>query len=110
MALGLRLNIRFKVEELKNFNKKSMLRAFWQLIYSAKKYSTALVCAITGLVITRLAEGSIYKYLIPHTLDDGFIDQKVDFLKTMPLLFMGIFFGMGLGEFVCFFFLGCVSF
>jgi len=109
MALGLRLNIRFKVEELKNFNKKSMLRAFWQLIYSAKKYSTALVCAITGLVITRLAEGSIYKYLIPHTLDDGFIDQKVDFLKTMPLLFMGIFFAIGLGEFLSKYFMGYVS-
>jgi len=99
----------FKVKESVNFNKKSMLRAFWQLIHSAKAYSTALVCAITGLVITRLAEGSIYKYLIPHTLDDGFIDQKVDFLKTMPLLFMGIFFAIGTGEFLSKYFMGYVS-
>jgi len=86
-----------------------MLRAFWQLINSAKTYSTAIFCAITGLVITRVAEGCIYKYLIPNTLDDGFIDQKVDFLKTMPFMFMGIFFAIGTGEFMSKYFMGYVS-
>lgn len=89
--------------------KKSILVAFKQLMYSSKAYTRALLCAITGLIITRLAEASIYKYLIPHTLDDGFIGKKVAFLHHMPVLFIGIFCAMGLGEFLSKYYMGYVG-
>lgn len=79
--------------------KKSVWQAFGQLMRSARVYRTALFCAITGLFVTRLAEASIYKYLIPHTLDDGFIARKAEFLNHMPALFIGIFAAIGIGEF-----------
>lgn len=90
-------------------DKKNLLRAFVQLMYSAKIYTTALVCAITGLIITRLAEACIYKYLIPHTLDDGFIAHKAEFLQYMPVLFLGIFCAIGLGEFLSKYCMGYVG-
>ena len=99
----------FLVKTNSNFSKKSMWQSFILLIGSARTYSAAIACAVTGLIITRLAEGGIYKYLIPHTLDDGFIAHKVDFLKSMPYLFIGIFFAIGLGEFLSKYFMGYVS-
>ncbi len=89
--------------------KNSVWRAFRQLMLSARVYTRALVFAIVGLLITRLAEASIYKYLIPHTLDDGFIAQKTEFLKNMPVLFIGIFMAIGVGEFLSKYCMGYVG-
>ncbi len=89
--------------------KKSVWLAFGQLMYAARVYSIALGAAIIGLIITRVAEASIYKYLIPQTLDDGFIAQKPDFLQHMPVLFLGIFCTIGLGEFLSKYFMGYVG-
>lgn len=83
--------------------------AFWQLMLSARKYAPAIICAITGLIVTRLAEASIYKYLIPQTLDEGFIARSADFLRHMPLLFIGIFSAIGLGEFLSKYYMGYVG-
>jgi subfamily B ATP-binding cassette protein MsbA len=91
------------------YRKKAFFEAFWQLMSSAKAYRGVLLCAITGLFITRLAEGSIYKYLIPHTLDDGFIAHKVEFLQYMPSMFLGIFCAIGLGEFMSKYCMGYVG-
>lgn len=97
------------VQNGKSYPKTSMLSAFKQLMLSSRVYSKALVCAITGLILTRLAEASIYKYLIPHTLDDGFIAKKAEFLQHMPLMFIGIFFAMGIGEFLSKYCMGYVG-
>jgi subfamily B ATP-binding cassette protein MsbA len=89
--------------------KRPFFNSFWQLMSSARAYSWVLVCAITGLFITRLAEGSIYKYLIPQTLDDGFIAHKAEFLQYMPAMFLGIFCAIGLGEFLSKYCMGYVG-
>jgi subfamily B ATP-binding cassette protein MsbA len=97
------------VQDNHKIDKKNLWRAFGQLMGSARLYYKALLCAIAGLIITRLAEGSIYKYLIPHTLDDGFIAKKADFLQHMPVLFIGIFAAIGLGEFLSKYWMGYVG-
>lgn len=84
-------------------------RAFWQLMYSARKYTPAVLCAIAGLIITRLAEALIYTHLIPHTVDDGFLAQHAGFLTQMPAQFIGIFLGIGLGEFLSKYYMGFVG-
>ncbi len=89
--------------------KVNVVRAFGQLMRSARVYTFALVCAIAGLIITRIAEACIYKYLIPHTLDDGFIAHKAEFLQHMPIMFIGIFMAIGLGEFLSKYCMGYVG-
>lgn len=90
-------------------DKKGVVRSFGLLMSSAKKYTFALSIAIGGLIVTRLAEASIYKYLIPHTLDDGLIAQKAEFLKHMPAMFIGIFSAIGIGEFLSKYCMGFVG-
>jgi subfamily B ATP-binding cassette protein MsbA len=97
------------VQKTKNTDKKNVWRAFGQLMLSAKLYTRAIVWAITGLVIAKLAEASIFKYLIPHTLDDGFIAKKMEFLHHMPILFIGIFSAIGLGEYLSKYYMGFVA-
>lgn len=93
----------------KNRKRTSTWRAFWQLMSSAKVYTVAIVCAIAGLLITRLAEALIYTHLIPETLDEGFIAQQRDFLQHMPAQFIGIFLAIGLGEFLSKYYMGYVG-
>ncbi|HSX19757.1 MAG TPA: lipid A export permease/ATP-binding protein MsbA [Gammaproteobacteria bacterium] len=76
---------------------------------SAKAYTIAIVCAIAGLIITRLAETLIYTHLIPQTLDEGFIAQQADFLQHMPAQFIGIFVAIGIGEFMSKYYMGYVG-
>lgn len=90
-------------------NKKSIWQAFWLLMYNARVYYVAILCAIAGLIITRVAEACIYKYLIPQTLDEGFIAHKADFLQHMPVLFLGIFMAIGAGEFLSKYYMGFVG-
>lgn len=94
---------------IKTRKRTSIWRAFWQLMRSAKTYTVAIVCAITGLIITRLAEALIYTHLIPQTLDEGFIAQQADFLQNMPAQFIGIFVAIGLGEFLSKYYMGYVG-
>lgn len=93
----------------KNHNKKSIWRAFVLLMYSARIYYVAIICAVAGLIMTRVAEACIYKYLIPQTLDQGFIAHKVEFLRHMPVLFIGIFMAIGFGEFLSKYYMGVVG-
>ncbi len=93
----------------KQFKRTSTWRAFWQLMNSAKVYTVGIVCAIAGLIITRIAESLIYTHLIPQTLDEGFIAHQPDFLQNMPLQFIGIFFAIGLGEFLSKYYMGYVG-
>jgi subfamily B ATP-binding cassette protein MsbA len=93
----------------KNHNKKSIWRAFSLLMYSARIYYGAILCAVAGLIMTRIAEACIYKYLIPQTLDEGFIAHKAEFLRHMPLLFIGIFTAIGFGEFLSKYYMGLVG-
>lgn len=93
----------------KNHNKKSIWKSFGLLMYSARTYYVAIVCAVTGLIMTRIAEACIYKYLIPQTLDQGFIAHKADFLRHMPILFIGIFMAIGFGEFLSKYYMGVVG-
>lgn len=93
----------------KKRNRISTWRAFWQLMYSAKTYYLGIICAIAGLLITRLAEALIYTHLIPQTLDEGFIAQQADFLQHMPAQFIGIFVAIGLGEFLSKYYMGYVG-
>lgn len=90
-------------------NKKSIWQAFWLLMYNARVYSVAILCAIAGLIMTRVAEACIYKYLIPQTLDEGFIAHKAEFLQHMPALFIGIFMAIGIGEFLSKYYMGFVG-
>jgi subfamily B ATP-binding cassette protein MsbA len=90
-------------------NKKSIWQAFWLLMYNARVYYVAILCAIAGLVMTRVAEACIYKYLIPQTLDEGFIAHKAEFLQHMPALFIGIFMAIGIGEFLSKYYMGFVG-
>lgn len=76
---------------------------------SPKIYSVAIVCAIAGLLITRLAEALIYTHLIPQTLDEGFIAQQAEFLQHMPAQFIGIFVAIGMGEFLSKYYMGYVG-
>jgi len=85
------------------------MRAVKQLLQSVKKYRGTLCLAIIGILLTRVAEGGIYKYLIPNVLDQGFIEHNLKFFTTMPWLIIGIFFVMGLGEFLAKFFMGFVA-
>lgn len=87
----------------------STWRAFWQLMRSAQGYYVAIICAITGLIITRLAEALIYTHLIPQTLDEGFIAQQAEFLRYMPAKFIGIFLAVGIGEFLSKYYMGYVG-
>ncbi len=84
-------------------------QAFWQLMFSARRYTPAIACAIAGLIVTRLAEALIYTHLIPQTLDDGFIAHQAEFLKYMPIKFIGIFLAVGLGEFLSKYYMGFVG-
>lgn len=84
-------------------------QAFWQLMFSARRYTPAIICAVAGLIVTRLAEALIYTHLIPQTLDNGFIAQQADFLKFMPIKFIGIFLAIGLGEFLSKYYMGYVG-
>lgn len=84
-------------------------RAFWQLMHSARVYYVAIICAIAGLIITRLAEALIYTNLIPQTLDEGFIARQAEFLRYMPIKFIGIFLAIGLGEFLSKYYMGYVG-
>lgn len=97
------------MQKSKKYPSKAFFSAFWQLMSSAKAYTNVLICALTGLFLTRIAEGAIYKYLIPQTLDDGFISHKAEFLQYMPMLFMGIFCAIGLGEFLSKYCMGYVG-
>jgi subfamily B ATP-binding cassette protein MsbA len=90
-------------------NKKSIWQAFWLLMYNARVYYVAILCAIAGLIMTRVAEACIYKYLIPQTLDEGFIAHKAEFLQQMPALFIGIFMAIGIGEFLSKYYMGFVG-
>lgn len=90
-------------------NKKSIWQAFWLLMYNARVYYVAILCAIAGLIMTRVAEACIYKYLIPQTLDEGFIAHKAEFLQHMPALFIGIFMAIGIGEFLSKYYMGFVG-
>lgn len=84
-------------------------RAFWQLMFSARAYSIAIVCAVTGLIVTRIAEALIYTYLIPRTVDGGFLTQHAEFVSHMPLKFIGIFLAIGIGEFLSKYYMGYVG-
>lgn len=84
-------------------------RAFWQLMFSARKYYAGILCAVAGLIVTRLAEASIYKFLIPQTLDEGLIAQQTEFFKHMPFMFIGIFIAIGFGEFLSKYYMGYVG-
>lgn len=90
-------------------NKKSIWRSFWLLMCNARAYYVAILCAIAGLIMTRVAEACIYKYLIPQTLDEGFIAHQAEFLQHMPALFIGIFMAMGIGEFLSKYYMGFVG-
>lgn len=90
-------------------NKKSIWQAFWLLMYNARVYYVAILCAIAGLIMTRVAEACIYKYLIPQTLDEGFIAHKAEFLQHMPAMFIGIFMAIGIGEFLSKYYMGFVG-
>lgn len=90
-------------------SKISVWRAFWQLMRTAKVYYLAIICAIAGLLITRVAEALIFTRLIPQTLDDGFIAQSADFLRLMPIKFIGIFLAIGIGEFLSKYYMGYVG-
>lgn len=76
---------------------------------SAKLYSLTISVAIFGLLIARFSDAAIYKYLIPHTLDDGFIARDSQFFQQMPYLFLGIFLCLGIGEFMSRYCMGYVA-
>lgn len=93
----------------KNYQRKSIWKSFWLLMSGARTYYAAIMCAIAGLIMTRVAEACIYKYLIPQTLDEGFIAHKMEFLQHMPFLFIGIFMAIGFGEFLSKYYMGLVG-
>lgn len=76
---------------------------------SAKLYSLTISVAIFGLLIARFSDAAIYKYLIPYTLDDGFISRDSQFFQKMPYLFLGIFLCLGIGEFMSRYCMGYVA-
>ena len=88
---------------------KNVFKAFILLMNNAKPYAKALSFAIVGLLITRLSEGVIYKFLLPQTLDAGFIAKETQFLTYMPLFIVGVFISLGCGEFIAKFMMGYVG-
>lgn len=89
--------------------KQPMLKAFAQLMYNARRYSKALFCAIAGLIMTRAAEGAIYKFVLPYTVDSGLIEKDPTFLERLPLIIIGVFITIGCGEFLAKYFMGYVG-
>lgn len=93
----------------KQTHKKPVLRAFMQLMYAARRYRLALFGAIAGLIMTRVAEGMVYKYVVPYTLDTGLIGHDPNFLSRMPAIFIGTFVTIGIGEFLAKYCMGFVG-
>ena len=88
---------------------KNVFKAFALLMNSARAYVKYLVIAITGLLLTRLSEAAIYKFLIPQTVNYGLIDKDLHFMRQMPWMILIIFLCLGIGEFLSKFMMGLVG-
>ena len=79
---------------------------FFKVMLVASKYKYAILVSIVGVIIARLADGAIYKYLMPQLVDEGLVAKEANFLSLMPFLIIGIFLARGFGEFLSKYFMG----
>lgn len=83
-------------------------QALRRLLRHIKCYRVAIFWVIFGLASLAVADGILYKRLLPKLINEGFIAQNPDFLKIAPLYVLTLFFARGVSTFLSLYFNGYV--
>lgn len=90
-------------------DKKSSILIYFRLFKSVKLYKFSIFISIFGLFILALSDGFFYKYLLPHMINDGFLNKNFQFLFLAPFFVIFIFFIRGIATFLTGYFMAYVG-
>jgi len=82
-------------------NKKIKEKSIYiRLFKSLKSYYILIIISIISLLLLAIIDGVLYKFLIPHIIDKGFIIKDSFFLTLAPIYIISIFFFRGCTAFI----------
>ncbi len=87
----------------------SAVSVYLRLLKSVRPYLKAIFCAIFGLLIIAIAEGILYRYLVPCLIDQGFVEKNPDFLTMAPVYIISLFLIRGSATFISIYCMGYVG-